>query len=420
MLDTAQALASDAITVAAPTASAPKAGAPIADHITNSAANSVPNGPSNNNAPSLTPSFTPNLTPNANAPAPIVAPIAATTIDVPSKNKPDVSAQPVVAVPPQATTAAQTGSVPETGLTTAEKLTNNIAYNDANNPPSNNATHNNSANNPANNASPFSPDLASNSKAPAPTPGSIAATTNDVPSQPSASVQPASAATLPATAADKKTSAAVQPNVQLNATLSHDVPAAVAAGSEPSATLSVPAAPASALPSPVTSDAAPEVPKAHQMLDSAPPAPLAVPAAPIAPGPAADSQLNTQMHLGMRTDAFGAVEIHTVIQQSQVGITVHSDRDIARWFSSEVPGLESGLSKSHLNLTAVDFDNGRSGVQTATSFQQDQPRQSFSQTAGSAYAASEDQDAAPESVTVDILPSDLSAGPVSTHVSIHV
>jgi hypothetical protein len=129
------------------------------------------------------------------------------------------------------------------------------------------------------------------------------------------------------------------------------------------------------------------------MLDSAP-----VPAAP-APGSTADVQLNGpmsgsakgalnaelngQMHVGVRTETFGAVEIHTVVQQSQVGITVHAERDIARWFSSEVPGLESGLNESHLNLTGVNFDHGRSGVQTAAGFSQGQPRQSFAQHSGS-------------------------------------
>lgn len=137
-----------------------------------------------------------------------------------------------------------------------------------------------------------------------------------------------------------------------------------------------------------------------------------------------NAQMNAQMHVGIHTDVFGAVEIHTVVQQSQVGITVHADRDIARWFSSEVPGLESGLNKSHLNLTAVDFNNGRSGVQTATSFQHGQPRHSFSQTPGSPSvalpdAASPEQDSAPESTTIDILPSDLSVGPAQGHVSVH-
>jgi hypothetical protein len=163
------------------------------------------------------------------------------------------------------------------------------------------------------------------------------------------------------------------------------------------------------------------------MLDSALPAPAAPPPAPIAPGSAADvqmnAQMNAQMHVGIRTDAFGAVEIHTVVQQSQIGITVHADRDIARWFSSEVPGLESGLNKNHLNLTAVDFDNGRSGVQTATSFQHGQPRQNFSQTPGPQSAALpatlSEEDAASESATIDLLPPDLSVGPVQSHVSIH-
>jgi hypothetical protein len=153
------------------------------------------------------------------------------------------------------------------------------------------------------------------------------------------------------------------------------------------------------------------------MLDSAPPVPSTPP---IAPDPAAAAQINAQMHVGIRTEAFGAVEIHAVVQQSQVGITVHADRDIAHWFSSELPGLESGLNKTHLNLTAVDFDNGRSGVQTATSSQHGQPQQHFSETPGSQSATQPEQNLASESAAAEILPSDLSVGPAQTHVSIHV
>ncbi len=223
-----------------------------------------------------------------------------------------------------------------------------------------------------------------------------------------------------ATAADKKSSAAVQPG----ATPSQDVAAALASGKDPSPTLTVPAPSASAPPPQAGSNAAPELPQTHQMLDSAPSAPATPPAAPAASNPAADAQMNAQMHVGIRTDAFGAVEIHTVVQQSQIGITVHSDRDIARWFSSEVPGLESGLNNSHLNLTGVNFDHARSGVQTATSFQHGQPRQHSPETRGSQSAAlpgaSPEKDTPPESAPIDILPSDLSAGPAHTHVSIHV
>jgi hypothetical protein len=125
------------------------------------------------------------------------------------------------------------------------------------------------------------------------------------------------------------------------------------------------------------------------------------------------------MHMGVRTDAFGAVEIHTVVQQSQVGISVHSDRDIARWFSSEVPSLASGLNKSHLNLTAVDFEHGGAGVQTSSSFQHGQQRQSSSQAPSGAYSAAPDEPSTAEPALVDILPSDMSPGSGLTRVSIH-
>jgi len=257
-------------------------------------------------------------------------------------------------------------------------------------------------------------------------------------------------AAMPAsTIADKKPSPTISPNAtsvpagpsstgslsansssgnSSSAISSSGVLVALAAGKDSSGTVSAPillipgAGPAAGTVS------APELPQAHQMLDSAPAAPLPQPPAPIVPGSPADvqmnEQMNAQMHVGIRTDVFGAVEIHTVVQQSQVGITVHADRDIVRWFSSEVPGLESGLNKSHLNLTAVDFDSGRSGVQTATSFQHGQPRQSFSQTPGSSAAlpgsASPEPDLASESTADGILPPDLAVGTGRNHVSIHV
>jgi hypothetical protein len=267
------------------------------------------------------------------------------------------------------------------------------------------------------------PSSALNSAAPAPTAASIAATASDSPGngKPGVNVQPAAAAvpqtTVPCEKSDKKPSAGLQPNATAShATSMHDVPATLASGKDSSVTLTAPAPLATAPPPQGAPSAAPDLPKTHQMLDSAPPAP---PPPPPAPDPAAAAQM-AQMHVGVRTEAFGAVEIHTVVQQSQVGITVHADRDIAHWFSSEIPGLESGLNKNHLNLTAVDFDSGGSGVQTATSFQHGQPQQHFSETPGSQSAALPDRDTASESAPADIFPSDLSVGPAKTRVSIHV
>ena len=130
-----------------------------------------------------------------------------------------------------------------------------------------------------------------------------------------------------------------------------------------------------------------------------------------------------QMHMGVHTSAFGNVEIHTVVEQSQVGVSIHGDREVARWFNSEVGGLEAGLKSQHLNLTGVDFSSNRSGVQTATSFQQGQPRQNFSQNPGTnggalpANAAKAESEPETETETVSVA---LSTGVTGTRVSILV
>jgi hypothetical protein len=258
-------------------------------------------------------------------------------------------------------------------------------------------------------------NFAPNSAVSVPTPASVAAATSDVPGngKPGISAQPAPAAETQTTRPyEKSEKTAASRTAPL-----HDASATLASGKDSSATLTAAAPPASATPPHIASDAAPELPKTHQMLDAVPPSP---PTPPIAPYPASVGQMNAQMHVGIRTEAFGAVEIHTVVQQSQVAITVHAERDIAHWFSSEFPGLESGLNKNHLNLTVVDFDSGSSGVQTATSFQQGQPEQHFSNTPGSQSAALPNQNTASESAAADILTADLSVGPVQTRVSIHV
>ena len=135
------------------------------------------------------------------------------------------------------------------------------------------------------------------------------------------------------------------------------------------------------------------LPPAHQMLDSAPTASLNDGMLPQSTAHVAPDAV-LQMHIGIHTNAFGNVEIRTVVEQSQVGVAIHGDHDLARWFSSEVSGLEAGLKSQHLNLTGVDFGSNRSGVQTATSFQQGQPQQNSPHTPGS-YAAALPSEAAP-------------------------
>jgi len=157
----------------------------------------------------------------------------------------------------------------------------------------------------------------------------------------------------------------------------------------------------------------------HQMLDRAPLPSTEAPtfgAASLAERHADPATL--QMHVGVHTRAFGNVEIQTVLAQHQVGISVHGDHDLARWFNSEVGGLEAGLKNQHLNLAAVDFGNDRRGVQTATSFQQGQPRRDLSPNSGPGRGVSPDEESA-ESRT-ESAPSVLSAGSHEARVSILV
>jgi hypothetical protein len=299
------------------------------------------------------------------------------------------------------TAAAQTASASGNGFAIADNLAKSTP----------NTIANSSDSSPAWN-------LDSRSKIPALTFASQAATAGDLQSSATtgAADEGTPVAAFQTTASDKKSSAANQTKDNLsNATSAPVVSTAIASAKDGSATLTASAPPAPAPPSQMRPDPAPALRQVHHMLDSAPPASSTPPAAP----PAADAAVG-HMHVGIRTEAFGAVEIHTVVKQSQVGITLHGDRDLTRWFSSEVPSLESGLNQHHLNLTAVDLDSGRSGIQTASSFQQGQSRQNFSQPTGAPSAALPEPETVPETAPVNLLPSDLSLGPAVNRVSILV
>lgn len=296
--------------------------------------------------------------------------------------------------------AAQTTDAPETGFAISNPMTNNASNINASLVISNSISHSNAS--------------ASIS------PISDAPSTSGL-----GSAQPLSTAASPAPETDKRSTPALQAAASSSTTTQsadspwHDVavPAAPVAGSSAMFTIPIPAPPASSVPPRLGSDPTPTLPQTHQMLDSAPPA-VAPPTVPAA-GPAVSPQMNAQMHVGLRTEAFGAVEIHTIVQQSQIGITVHADHDISRWFTSEVPGLETGLNHQHLNLVGIDFDSGGSGVQTASSFQHGQPRQHSSETHGSQSRGSADQGKSPEPAILDTFPAEPLAGYGLTRVNIH-
>ncbi len=169
---------------------------------------------------------------------------------------------------------------------------------------------------------------------------------------------------------------------------------------------------------PAVAHAAPNLPKTHQVLDAVP-----LPDVTRSSMSANPNIDNSHLHFGIRTEAFGAVEVHTVVERSQVGVTVHADRELSRWFSSEVPSLDSGLNHNHLSLTALEFDNARSGVQTSSSFQQDQPRHPVTTPTLHSLGSPAAVDEAPpltEPAIPEVMPSQQSVRTEHIHVSIHI
>lgn len=151
------------------------------------------------------------------------------------------------------------------------------------------------------------------------------------------------------------------------------------------------------------------------MLDtSLPLAPSPTPVARIAP----DAAGELQMHVGIRTTAFGTVEIHTAVHQNQVGLAIQGERGLAHWFSTEVQNIEAGLKDYRLHLTKVELESGTAGLQTASSFHQQQPQRNTSGMTGSRNGAL--LEPAGEPVPVETLPADLEARSTETRVSILV
>lgn len=159
------------------------------------------------------------------------------------------------------------------------------------------------------------------------------------------------------------------------ATASHEAPPALI--SESGTTVVVPRAAASDAPPRTTSAEVREAPRAPHLPESAPPAASTAASARIV----ADAAGEMQMRVGIRTTAFGAVEIYTSIHQNQVGLSVHGERGMEHWFSTEVQSIETGLKDHHLHLTTMEMDKGGTGLQTSTGSQQ-QSQRHFSTTSG--------------------------------------
>lgn len=64
----------------------------------------------------------------------------------------------------------------------------------------------------------------------------------------------------------------------------------------------------------------------------------------------------SEMHIGLRTQAFGGVELHTVVRDSEVGLTVGSERgDLRTLLATEVSSLQSAFRQQDLRFDNIHF-----------------------------------------------------------------
>jgi hypothetical protein len=62
------------------------------------------------------------------------------------------------------------------------------------------------------------------------------------------------------------------------------------------------------------------------------------------------------MRVGIRTEAFGSIQVHTVVHNSEVGLSLGSERgDLRTFFANELPALENNLRQHELHFESVRF-----------------------------------------------------------------
>jgi len=92
-----------------------------------------------------------------------------------------------------------------------------------------------------------------------------------------------------------------------------------------------------------------------------------------------------EMHIGIRSSAFGSVEVHTVVRESQVGLTIGSEKgDLHALLAPEIPALQSSLGQHELRFDHVRFlpqapqgNSGFSAFAGSHSSPDQQPRPEF-------------------------------------------
>jgi hypothetical protein len=86
----------------------------------------------------------------------------------------------------------------------------------------------------------------------------------------------------------------------------------------------------------------------------------------------------SEMHIGLRTTAFGKVEVHTILRDAQVGVALGSERgDLKTYFSAEMPVVQSSLRQQSMDLAQVRFLSQSSTADAGLSHGNDGQPQTF-------------------------------------------
>jgi hypothetical protein len=106
-----------------------------------------------------------------------------------------------------------------------------------------------------------------------------------------------------------------------------------------------------------------------------------------------DGISQAEMHIGLRTQAFGSVDVHTVVRESQLGVTVGSEKgNLKSLLNAEVPGLQTELRQHDLRLENVRFMENRPGVGAETSGGAHQQSRTFNERDASSTVGSPAED----------------------------
>jgi flagellar hook-length control protein FliK len=109
----------------------------------------------------------------------------------------------------------------------------------------------------------------------------------------------------------------------------------------------------------------------------------------------------SEMHIGLNTSAFGAVDVRTVVHASEVGLTVGREKgDLHSLLSNELPTIANSLQQQSLRLTQVNFHHG-SGLSGNTSSGGGSPQQRFAPSSAQSATSSSSPDTAEISPSLD-------------------